>query len=160
MNLMTVGIAGAVTVAVTVKLMHALFLNGNRLAQASLTGRFVGRLKPALRDFAHGWRRQDWRYRLIAYPSMILASALVSTFLYWMLPPLELHSDFEGKPKYALLVFFVGMTASILISFLAIFTVYLGFNLLPSRRAGRIGVEEDGGADETKEATPTGRKTL
>ena len=146
MNL-TIGAAAAVTAAVTVKLMRTLFLNGGGLADGSLAARFVGRLRPALTDFAGGWRRQDWRYRLIAYPSLIFAAALVSAFLYWMLPAMDSHSDFADKLKFALLVFFAGMTASLLVSFLAIFSVYLGLGLLSRRPAGRSGGEGDEAAD-------------
>ncbi len=121
---MAVTIAAAVTVAVTAKLIYLLLLSGKSITNATFFGRMVSRTEEARQAFVEGWRRRDWRYQLIAYPCIILTMALVSGFLYWMMPAVVNSNTFADKLRYCLLVFGVGVSASLVLSTAAIFLVY------------------------------------
>lgn len=132
-------IAAAVTIAVTAKLMYLSFLSGRTITNATLFGRFVSRIEPARRAFVQGWRERSWRYMLIAYPCMIATMGLVSLLLYWLMPALDKADTFADKLRYCLLVFGVGVSASILLSLILILLVYFVISLIgawwrPERR--------------------------
>ncbi len=119
-----VTIAAAVTVAVTAALIRLLFFSGKTLTNASFFGRLVSRIEPARQAFVAGWRQQSWSYLFIAYPAIIVTMALVSYLLYWLMPPVERADSVGDMLRYCLLVFSVGVSSSLVISFLLIILVY------------------------------------
>lgn len=121
---MAVTIAAAVTAAVTAKLIYLLLLSGKNITNATFFGRMVSRTEEARQAFVDGWRKRDWRYLFIAYPCIIVTMALVTGFLYWMMPAVMNSDAFADKLRYCLLVFGVGVSASLALSTAAIFIVY------------------------------------
>lgn len=127
---LSITIAAAVTIAVTARLMYLFFLSGRTLTNATFFGRLVSRTEAARRAFVRGWREQSWRYRLIAYPSMLLSMGLVSLLLNWLMLGLDITPTFSDKLRYCLLVFGVGVTASLLLSLLIILGVFFVIALI------------------------------
>lgn len=121
---LSISIAAAITVAVTAALIKLLFLSGKTLTNATFFGRLVSRIEPARQAFVEGWRQQSWGYIFIAYPAIIATMALVSLLLYWLMPPLDKADSVGDMLRYCLLVFAVGVSSSLTISFLLIMLVY------------------------------------
>jgi hypothetical protein len=149
MNL-TVSIAAAVTVAVTARMVHLLFLSGKTITGAGIFGRFVARTEQARVDFVDGWRGQGWTYRLIAYPCILASVGVVSLMLYWMLPPLGKFDSLGDVVRYCLLLFGVGVSSSLVAAFILIFAAYFARSVLVAWWQAR----EDGNAGERAEASP------
>lgn len=125
-----VTIAAAITIAVTAKLMYLIFLSGKTITNATLFGRLIARIDPARRAFVSGWRKQDWRYQGKAWPCMLISMGLVSLLLKWMMPAMENAQTVGDKLRYCLLVFGIGVSASITLSFFLIMLVYYGVSVL------------------------------
>lgn len=121
---LSIAIAAGITVAVTGKLIYLLFLSGKTLSNATFFGRLVSRIEPARQAFVAGWKEQSGRYQFIAYSCIILTMALVSMLLYWLMPALDKVDDFGDKLRYCLLVFGVGVSTSLTMSFILIMLVY------------------------------------
>ena len=121
---LAISIAAAVTVAVTAKLAHILFLSGKTVTNATFFGRFVARTEMARRAFADGWRRQTLRYHLVAYPCILVGMGLVSLLLYWMMPALGNRDTYTDMLRYCLLVFAVGISASLVLILILMLLVY------------------------------------
>ncbi|MDR0361416.1 MAG: hypothetical protein LBJ46_01830 [Planctomycetota bacterium] len=119
-----ISIAGAITVAVTVRLMYLLFLGGRRINEATAVGRFMDVLRPTAADFAKGWSEQGWRYRLTAYPCLVLTLAGVSALMYWLMPMMQTSLGVWDVVKYCLLIFFVGTAACLAVALILIFGIY------------------------------------
>lgn len=126
----TISIAAAVTVAVTAALIKLLFLSGKTLTNATFFGRLVSRIEPARQAFVDGWRRQSWRYLFICYPSIIVTMAGVSYLLYWLMPALDKTDTIGDMLRYCLLVFAVGVSASLTLTFVLIILVYYLISLV------------------------------
>lgn len=120
-----ISIAAAITVAVTAKLVHIFFLSGKTITNATFFGRVVSRTELARRAFVDGWRNQRLRYLFVAYPCILVSMGLVSLFLYWMMPALGNRDTFSDMLRYCLLVFSVGISASVVLTFALIMFVYL-----------------------------------
>ena len=119
-----ISITAAITVAVTARLIHLLFLSGKTITNASFFGRFVSRTETARQAFTDGWRQKTWRYLVIAYPCILASIGLASLFVYWMMPTLGNRDGFGDMVRYSLLVFGVGVSTSLLLTFVLIFLVY------------------------------------
>lgn len=117
-------IAAAVTIAVTAKFMHLVFLSGKTITNHTFFGRLVSRIEPARRAFVDGWRRRSWRYLFVAWPCMLFSMALVSLLLKWMMPALDNAQTFGDKIRYSLLVFSVGVSASLSLAFVLVMLAY------------------------------------
>lgn len=127
---LAISIAAAITVAVTAKLLYLMFLSGKKLTRANMFGRLMSSVEPAGRAFVQGWREQNWRYLFIAYPSMLATMGLVSLVLYWFMPALDRADTFGDKLRYCLLVFGVGVSASLTLSLVLILLVYFIISLV------------------------------
>ena len=148
-------IAAAVTVAVTAKLMYLLFLSGRTITNATLFGRVVSRIEPARQAFVRGWRKRGFRYQLVAYPCMLASIGLVSLFLRWMMPALENTQNVSDKIRYCLLVFGIGVSATLTIAFLLIMLMYFLASLVEGLwRPGATGTVLDESADAAPRAEP------
>lgn len=119
-----VSIAAFFTVTVTAVLIKFLFFSGRTLTNATFFGRLVSRIDPARRAFADGWRKQSWGYLIIAYPCVLATITLVSLLLYWLMPALDKTDGVADKLRYCLLVFGVGVSASLTLSLGLIILVY------------------------------------
>lgn len=147
-------IAAIVTITVTAKLMHLAFLSGKTLSNATLFGRFVSRIDPARQAFVNGWKTHSWRYLFIAYPSMAISMALVSLVLKWMMPTLDSVQDLGDKARFCLLVFGVGVPASITLAFVLILLVYF---LISLWQEWRMPDGDDGAGKKEKSPDATDR---
>lgn len=130
---LAISIAAAITVAVTAKLMHLIFLSGKTISNASLTGRLLAKTEAARQAFVAGWRAQNWRYLLITYPCLLVTMGAVSLLLYWMMPALGNHQSFADMFRYCLMVFGVGVSASLVLSLILVLLVYFVVTLLGTR---------------------------
>ena len=126
-------IAAGITIAVTAKFMYLLFLSGKTLTNATLFGRFVSRIEPARRAFVNGWKRQSWRYLFIAYPCMLLSMAVVSLLLNWIMPAMDKTPTLSDKIRFCLLVFGVGVSASLVLALVLILLTYFCLSLLRTK---------------------------
>lgn len=120
----SISIAAAITVAVTAALIKLLFLSGKSLTNATFFGRLVSRIEPARQAFVEGWRQQSWSYLFVAYPCILATMAVVSLLLYWLMPALDKTDTLDDMLRYCLLVFAVGVSASLFLSFILMMLVY------------------------------------
>lgn len=151
---LAISIAAAVTIAVALRTVQLLFLSGKTITEASLFGRFVARTEMARRDFVAGWRAQNWRYLLVAYPCILVGAGLVSLLLYWMLPPLDKFDSLGDAARYCVLLFGVGVSASVLTTFCLIFLVFFSRSAFAAwwrgKDAGKAPPPSAPDAEETK----------
>lgn len=122
---LAVSIAGAVAVAITARLMYLFFLSGKTFTVKTATGRLMGKLWEALVHFSDNWRAQTFRYKLVAYPCMIVAMGVTSMVIYWLMPVISDAAGFWDKLRYCVMIVVVGVAASMLGAFLLIYFCYL-----------------------------------
>ena len=118
-------IAGAAAVAITAKLMYVLFLGGKTISNAGFIGKAVGTLRTALVAFANGWSEQSFRYKLVAYPSMLASMGLTSLVIYSLIPVISDAAGFWDKFRYCLLIVLAGVPASTLGAFVIMYGIHL-----------------------------------
>ncbi len=127
---LAISISGALAVAITARLMYLLFLGGKTISNATFIGRIVARLWTALVNFADGWREQNFGYKIIAYPCMLISIGLVSLLIYWFIPVISNSAGLWDIIRYCALIIFVGVSATMLGAFFLIYCVYLAKLLL------------------------------
>lgn len=149
-------IAGAVTVAVTARLMYLVFLGGRSIREATLTGRFVGAFRAAALRFANAWGEQRWGYKLVAYPCMVLTMGAVSALMYWLMPLMEGSPGAWNAIKYCALIFLAGVPASIAGAFFMIFAVYFAAESFTAWIEGKRGRRTGDGAPPETVPGPDG----
>ena len=122
---LAVTIAGALAVAITAKLMHFLFLGGKAISNASFTGRVMVILRTAFVNLANGWSEQSFRYKLVAYPSMLTSMGLTSLVIYSLIPVINDAASFWDKFRYCALIVLAGVPASTLGAFAIMYGIHL-----------------------------------
>lgn len=122
---LALSIAAAIAVAITARLMYLFFLSGKTISNTTLAGRLVGRLWAGLVDFANGWSGQSFRYKLLAYPCMLVAMGLTSLIIYWLIPVINDAAHFGDKLRYCVLIVLAGVPSAMLMAFLLLYGAYL-----------------------------------